>query len=542
MVFDLAEFKRPSLQTAGQPDLTFGITGSSRRRGAAALECAAAFVSTWGLMLWIQFASPAIIGNDAYYHIRWSRMLRASLFSRGLPRLPAFPYLPLTVLRASDFVDQHFLFHAALMPFTFGDLRIGAKFAAPLFAALAMTSLFALLVVYRIRYRWLWLFPLVAGSAEFLYRMSMTRAPSLSLVILAVSVYLISERKFFWLAPLTFVFVWLYNMFPLIVAFALADAVAILLADRRIDLRAFYFTAIGVALGLLINPYPPKDVVLISHHVRMLLADTAAIDVGSEWNPFDTWELLAGNALVLVLGVFALLAFDFKKRAQDRKPLFFLLVTAGLLLMGLRWRRFVEYWPPFTVLFAALTFSSRGQPARVALTAPDQTVHPSPLDAERSEWPLHLSPRTAATVLTAIMAVIGVVNVRAARAKVRDTDDPFAMRGASAWLAAHTPAGSIVFNVDWAEFPELFYYNQRNFYVSGLDPRYLYDAQPELWKVYDSITEGTEKHPGPLIRQRFGAEYVVARADSTDFIDAAKASNDFETVYTDDFASILRVR
>ena len=74
------------------------------------------------------------------------------------------------------------------------------------------------------------------------------------------------------------------------------------------------------------------------------------------------------------------------------------------------------------------------------------------------------------------------------------------MRGASAWLADHTPAGSLVFNTDWVEFPELFYYDQRNVYVTGLDPRYLYDAEPDLWKVYDRITQGEEKHPGPLIR------------------------------------------
>ena len=89
----------------------------------------------------------------------------------------------------------------------------------------------------------------------------------------------------------------------------------------------------------------------------------------------------------------------------------------------------------------------------------------------------------------------------AARApKSASTRDPFAMRGASAWLADHTPAGSLIFNADWVEFPELFYYNQRNVYVTGLDPRYLYDSQPDLWKVYDSITEGQEKHPGPIIR------------------------------------------
>src|SRR5580658_10296499 len=112
-----------------------------RSRGAAALECTAAFLLSLGLMLWIQFAGPAIVGNDAYYHIRWSRILRTSA-----PHLPPFIWLPLTVLRAPSFVDQHFLFHVLLMPFTFGDLRLGAKLAAPFFSAIAIATIFGLLV------------------------------------------------------------------------------------------------------------------------------------------------------------------------------------------------------------------------------------------------------------------------------------------------------------------------------------------------------------------------------------------------------------
>jgi len=483
-------------------------------RGNLILEGTAAFLLVLAFMAWIQFASPAIVGNDAYYHIRWSRILRDSL-----PHLPEFKWLPLTVLRPQIFVDQHFLFHVLLMPFTFGDLRLGAKFAAPIFSAIAMASVFGLLAVYRIRYRWLWLLALAGTSEPFLYRMSMTRAPSLSLLLLAVGVYLILERKWVALAIVTFMFVWLYNMFPLILAFAFLYALTVWLSESRIDLAALYATSIGAALGLLINPYFPKDLLLIFHHVHMLLAEAVAIDVGSEWYPYDTWELLTHNAALFALCFAALLAFDYRKRSRDPRPLFFLLLSAMFLLMSLRWRRFLEYWPPFAILFAAFTF-----------------------DAGPVALPRRIPARLAMAGLFAALGAAAVANAVGARAEIRDLRDPSAMRGASAWLANHTPSGAMIFNTDWVEFPELFYYNQRNLYTTGLDPRYLLDSNPDLWKTYGRITQGEEKHPGPVIRERFGAGYVVARSDSTDFLDAARASGDFETVYTDEYASVLRVR
>ena len=92
-------------------------------------EVAAAFAAILAVMSWIEFAGPAILDNDGYYHIRWAAMLRESA-----PRLPEFQALPLTTLNERNYADHHFLFHVLLVPFTFGDLRVGAKLAAASFA------------------------------------------------------------------------------------------------------------------------------------------------------------------------------------------------------------------------------------------------------------------------------------------------------------------------------------------------------------------------------------------------------------------------
>jgi hypothetical protein len=492
----------------------------SRFTRRAVLEIIAGFLLVLALMVKVQFAGPAILDNDGYYHIRWSKMIRESA-----PHLPKFKWLPLTTLDGDDYVDHHFLFHILLIPFTFGDLRVGAKLAAPIFCSFAMAALFGLLVVYRVPYRWAWLAPLVASSEPFLYRMSMTRAPSLSLALLAVGAYLILTRRTLLLAVLGFVFVWLYSLFPLILVFSVAYSIAVYLAERRIDLRAVWASASGIVMGLIINPYFPENLKLFKEHLLMKTSSSFSVDVGVEWYPYDTWVLLGGSAVAFVIYFAAILAFDYRRRIEDLKPLFFLIISVLLLLMSLKSRRFIEYWPPIAVLFAAFTIR------------PDWTAV--------RRWFVNVRDRAIASLAAAVVTVsllLGLAyNVVQTSEDMKSEDSPYQFKGAGEWLAANTQPGSIVFNTNWDEFPMLFYYDTNNTYIVGLDPTYLFDRDHELWNVYASVTLGNEEDPAPIIRDRFSCNYVVTDNEHTDFMDAANNSGDFETVYADQYATVLRV-
>lgn len=477
------------------------------------------------VMSFIEFAGPAILDNDGYYHIRWSRMLRESF-----PHLPPFKSLPLTTLNEQAYVDHHYLFHIFLFPFTFGeDLRLGAKWSAVIFSSLGIVSLFALMVSYNVAYRWLWLAPLVASSEPFLFRMSMTRAPAISLALIGLGAYLILKRKHVLLGLLSFAFVWFYSLFPLILLFALIYSITVYLARQRIDLRGVLASACGILAGLVINPYFPKNLRLLIEHIVMkfTLDSSYSVSVGVEWNPYETWVMLTYSAVAFVIYFVGLAAFDYKRRARDLKPLFFLLVSAMLLVMSFKARRFIEYWPPFAVLFAAFT------------------IGPKLEEIDRS-WFRRTRDRIIASVAAAVLAVVAfaslTMTVLQAHAEIKDEQDPYAYRGASEWIAKNTPPGSVIFNTDWDDFPMLFYFNPNNTYIVGLDPTYLYDRDQGLWNLYARITLGEEADPAPLIRERFGAEYVFTDNWHRDFLDVAAGSGDFETVYKDKYTTVLRIR
>lgn len=485
------------------------------------LEITSAFLLTAVVLSIIQFGGPAILDNDGYYHIRWSRLLRESA-----PRLPEFRWLPLTLLNERDYADHHFLYHVLLAPFTFGDLRTGAKLAAVVLSSAGLASLFALLVTNRLRYRWLWLAPLIAGSEPFLYRMSMTRAPSLSLALLGAGACLILKRKHAWLSVLAFFFVWTYSLFPLILVLALAHAISVYAAERRIQIAPVLAAAAGVLAGLVVNPYYPKNLSLFVRHVAMKLRTDYVVDVGVEWYPYETWIFLAGSLVSFALFFAALLAFDSRRLRGNEKTLFFLAISTVFLVAAFKSRRFVEYWPPFAVIFAAFTITPRLR-----------EVDRSRIRQTRDRVVASVAAATVAVFLVTAL-VFAVIQ---ARQQVASEEDPFAYRGASEWLAANTPPGSIVFNTDWDDFPMLFYYNTHNTYVVGLDPTYLYDRDPEMWRLYARVTLGEEPDPAPIIRERFGAEYVFTDNRHEAFLTAAHNSGRFKTVYSDRHATVLRV-
>ena len=145
------------------------------------------------LMATIQFATPNLVGNDSYFHIKFAQVMR----QQGL--IPTFPWLPLTILSQDIFFDHHFLFHVLLIPFTYGDLREGAKWASVIFPSFAFLVGWIFLHGQRVPYAALWSLGFCAVSEAFLYRMSMTRVQSMSLLMLLLILHITLTRRYRWL-------------------------------------------------------------------------------------------------------------------------------------------------------------------------------------------------------------------------------------------------------------------------------------------------------------------------------------------------------
>ena len=490
-------------------------------------------LAVWAAMLvflaLVQFSTPDLPDNDGYYHIKLAYLMR----TEGLK--PDFPWLPLTILNPREFYDHHFLFHVVLIPFTYGDLRLGAKWASVIFASLAFLAVWILFRRQRIPYTWLWALGLLAISEAFIYRMSITRAQSLSLFVLVVGLDWLLAGKHGRLLFLAFAYVWLYNAFPLLLGLAGIYVIAVWLSERRLVLRPIFYTAAGLILGLVINPYFPFNIIFAYQHILPKLVEATAVSVGSEWYPYNTGQLLGNSPLALVAFVSGALALGLSARRMTARTAAAFLLACLFGLMLFQSRRFIEYFPPFALIFAAFAWSP------VFLSSSGRASNQiTSLKSLGGVLPL-IRAHLPAVILAALLVPGLLLTFVDARESIGSSRPYTLYQGASAWLETNTPTGVRVFQTDWDDFPRLFFYNTHNTYLVGLDPTYLQLYNADLYDEWVEITQGRVDRPSHSIEARFGGQYVLTDLQHREFINRAAEDPSLIEVYRDKEAVIYQV-
>lgn len=477
------------------------------------------FVFSAAVLGYIQFASPNIPDHDGYYHIKMAELIRTS----GLPT--PFPYLPFTIIDEKGYTDHHLLLHVIQIPFTFAkDLRFGAKLSAVFCAAFAFTTFFWLLRIYRIPYLWLWLCLLFASSSAFLYRMSMPRAPSLSLALQIIAFYFIVEHRFKSLAVLCLIFVWTYNAFPTVIALALIGTLVVLITERRFEYKIILASGIGIITGLIINPYFPRDVLFLWNHiVPKIFAANYETSVGSEWYPYKTWALITLIPVALMSYLGGIFFTNRDEWKSDAAKLFWFFTSTMYLFLLLKSRRFVEYFPPTAIIF--LAFATKNLLTNLSFESLMKTTVTK------------IAMCTGTVVLSAFLAT----SVVQARQVIRDSQDSLAYKGGAEWLAQNTPSQSIVFNTDWDDFPMLFHYNTHNRYIVGLDADFMRLKNEQQFREYESVTRGKVKDPSNLILKDFQSRFVITDHKHGEFIKKVEKSKHFKKRFSDDYTSVYQI-
>jgi hypothetical protein len=496
-----------------------GITVSVEWARAAGISLA--FLGGFIVALFLLFTTEGFISNDDYYH---SRLASEMIEQRSLRVI--FPWLPLTILNADQFVDHHLLYHILVAPFAHWGGIEGAKLAQSIIVGAVFAMTWVLLRQMQVHSVWFWLLLLLGLSTPFLYRLLMVRAQGAAVLMLLCALSVLFSRRYRWLVPISFVFVWLYNGFILLTAFAVVYMVSAWVTERRIIWQPLIYTLLGTAAGLVINPYFPQNIAFILDHLGEKVDVAASVRVGSEWYPYTTEALMQNSLGMLVILVSGILAPSLRRTGRDHIETTLLLTALMTLYMTFESRRFIEYAPIFVLLFAAAALGRQG-------IQWDQLL------------PTALKSKQQMTYLFRLMLLIPALGfawqtIQTVQQDIQD-ENPGYMRGAADWLEKNTQPGEMIFQTDWDDFTYLFFHNTHNRYLVGLDPTYLQVADPSLWNLWVSLTQGEVENPSAFIRQRFDASYVVSDTRHADFEQMALRDSAMTLVYEDDNSLIWQI-
>ena len=137
-------------------------------------------------------------------------------------------------------------------------------------------------------------------------------------------------------------------------------------------------------------------------------------------------------------------------------------------------------------------------------------------------------------------------------------------KSSSQWLIKNTPKDSIVLHGCWSEFPILFYHNDHNYYIVGLDPTFMYEYDKNLFWEWKNITFGDppvnydyakkkkklgdklvvpEYNLAEIIKDDFSASYVFLEKERNKELNKVLEKNkDFEMVYEDEEAVVYKIQ
>ena len=493
-------------------------------------EAAAVFcIFVIGLAM-VQYATAALIGTDGYYHVKIGYLMRTGLIESGSLR-PTFDQLPFTILNEAAYYDHHYLYHAWLALFAWGNplvdggiaLTQGAKLASVLMPAIAFTAVWWLLKNQKIPFPIFWSISLLILSEPFLYRMSMPRAQSMSLLLLVLAVHWLLQKKYSWLAALGFIFVWSYNAFPLLLVVVGVYIIATLLTEQKLAWQPFAWAAAGIVLGLIINPYFPQNISFIIDHLAPKLGDSTT-KVGNEWGAYRTITLIENSPYTFIFLLLGIFAIGWQKERIDKRTLFMLGLAVLFGAMLFESRRFIEYFPPFVLLFAAFAA------APIIHQFLEQW-------GNRRHW---LKPSLGVLAICILAAPLQQTLTDAAELTA-DSKPADRYAEASLWLHEHAGSDIQIFQTDWDDFTRLFFYNSKAKYTAGLDPTFMELHDKELFDSWVAITRGRVENPGSIILNQFAADYVFSDLKHSTFEKQAQNDPMLKEIYRDRYAVIYAV-
>ncbi|MEK7189909.1 MAG: hypothetical protein AAB666_02920, partial [Patescibacteria group bacterium] len=207
-----------------------------------------------------------------------------------------------------------------------------------------------------------------------------------------------------------------------------------------------------------------------------------------------------------------------------------LYIFSGLLaVMTLKSMRFIEYFAPFFILANAFLLD---------FSLPQNF---SPMNEIQKFWKKNAVNKIIVSYLFITWLIVFVgKNMELRNFTIKGFNWQY-LAGASEWLKQKTPNRSLIFHTQWSDWPMLFFHNDHNVYIAGMDPTFFYRYNQELYKTWAAIGAGQELQPAEKIKSEFGANIILLKLTEKKLLEQIEKNPQFVLKYGDKEAKIFEI-
>jgi hypothetical protein len=438
-----------------------------------------------------QFATPTLYGNDGYFHIRLAELIKNS------GPIHDFHWARFSIF-SIHFADKSFLYHLMLIPFTFvSDIFLGAKLSACFFAILLLFIFFIVLRKYCVQ-------PLIALfilapllSYHFISALNIPRPMNFAISLTLLAIYFIIEKRHWGVFIVTVVYCLSHISGPSLLIYVLLAEAVRFFSQRKIHSRSILMVFLGILIGYLIHPNFPNNVLAfyLNGILVPLYAFQGKLEMGTGLLPLTTkWFFLGYPLIVLGLLFLLFLAIFARPRTKLFTQVTFTYSALFIILSFFAARYLVHGYPVFLLFLASYT-SDYFQ---------DKSVHKTYLKGK-------IFPAVSIVTFCIILSLIGWETYRGVRHASADFKRRnSALERTGKWMSRNIPAGELIFHTNWYNGTVFIGLNPQNDYLVCLHPIYMYRAEPKIYHLYRSLSQGRVEDPYYILRSGFQVKYGYA--------------------------------
>ena len=470
-----------------------------------------AVVFFFAVALVFHFSSPNIPDPDSFYHIKHAQIYR----TEGLP-FSSFPWTQYSAIK-SNASDIWYGFHVLLVPFSGWDGTIGIKLAGVILTFFALAGLWFVFKRHHIKWPVFWPILIFISAPNIMNRFLMMRPHllSLALIMLLLSFLILSFKptritsiRSYARDTLIFVLAFLISWVHLsLIWIPLLVFGIVFLAKRFFEKtwlwREGFVLALGSIAGWLLRPNPIGSLKLAYIQVVQLMLEKQqdfSLLFGRELFPLAPQTLFQNFSAFMLLWFLAMGIFIWQRRNFQNQAAEFKVLAYSSLILSLFFfvlmiavaRRAHDFWIPFGTVFTATVFTNIVTQTKLRPIVVGVTALVSFFLLIYTPWRNSISLEERAI-------------------------PPNKFKEAALWLKENSQPGDVIFNVRWSDFPMLFFWNDKNYYIGGMDPifQYAYD-QKLYWQFHYLSADEVTKYtcPAPACTKDMLADtYTVLKND-----------------------------